>query len=225
MSVRLNLNPIDKQPIRTPVPKEELNKFKTKVTEILIEHLPELNAAYSQLEETKRLIEEDNRGIEAAHKKIEAADKEIEAARKKFEAADKQIALAKKNRQEKLIKQFFSIFNGKASPSEETINNIFNTYLADGSLSVEKSLEGNSYPKINSMKAVTKYLDNNPSIKACDFRSFETEVHDIPTLAEYLKTSTVKAIALKSQIPEAAKESLTTAVVARNGGLKVQYFT
>jgi hypothetical protein len=74
------------------------------------------------------------------------------------------------------------------------------------------------------MRAITRYLDDHSDVKACDFRAFKTEVDDIPTLAEYLKNSTVRAIAFKSGIQEEAKASLAEAVATRNGGLKVQYF-
>jgi len=123
-----------------------------------------------------------------------------------------------------LTRQFYSIFNGKKTISVEEINALFNKYLADGSLTVEKSNEGKSYAKLNSMRAVTRYLDDHPDVKACDFRCLKTQVQDIPALADYLKKSTIKAIAINSGIPADAKTSLAEAVAARKGGLKVQYF-
>jgi hypothetical protein len=96
--------------------------------------------------------------------------------------------------------------------------------LADGSLTVEKSAEGTSFGRINSMKPVKQYLDDHPKVQACDFRTFKTEIRDIPSLVDYLKTSTVKAIALKNGISEDDKASLDEAKAARNGGLIVRYF-
>ena len=129
-----------------------------------------------------------------------------------------------KKKQELVTKQFYSIFHGKKPLPTEEIDALFNTYLAEGALSFGKSSEGVSYTKLSSMNGVVKYLNDHLDIKNCDFRVFKTDIHDIPTLAKFLKNSTVKAIALNSGIPQETKESLAEAVAARNGGLKVQYF-
>ena len=103
------------------------------------------------------------------------------------------------------------------------IDALFNTYLADRSLSVEETTEGASYPKINSMRSITQYLDDHLNVKICELRPFKTEICDIPTLAEYLKHFTVKLAGIKNGISDDAKASLAEAVAARNGGLKAQY--
>ena len=138
-------------------------------------------------------------------------------------SAQNKLQKVAKDRQNILTKQFYSIFNGKQQLPIEDIDVLFNTYLADCSLSVEKSSSGASYSKINSMRSITQYLDDHPNVKICDLRPFKTEICDIPTLAEYLKHSTVKLVGIKNGIPDDAKASLAEAVAARNGGLKVQY--
>lgn len=164
-------------------------------------------------------------------------DKEKQALSKRKEEALKGIALGRamqasaqvkleevaRERQAVLTRKFHSIFNKTPLPSE-SVDSLFKKYLADGSLTVEKSQEGKSFPQINTMKSVVQYLSDYPEIKVCDFRVFKTAVYDIPALANFLKKSTVKAVALNSGIPAEAKASLADAVAARNGSLKVQYF-
>jgi hypothetical protein len=145
----------------------------------------------------------------------------IEATNREAIATNRQTIT--KERQDILTKQFYSIFNKQPLPLEK-IDSIFKTYLADGSLTVEKSKEGISYPRINSMTPVIRYLDDNPDVPTLDFRSFKSEVHDVKTLAVKLKNSTIRAIAIKKCIPEEAKASLADVVAIRNGTLKVQYF-
>jgi hypothetical protein len=182
------------------------------------------------------LVELKNKS-EALAKKREELDKKSEELAKRGEEAKtmqaegramkaaglKGLEEVAKKRQDLLTKQFYTIFNKTPLPIEE-IDTLFKTYLADGSLTTEKSPAG-SYPKINSMKAVIRYLDDHPDIKTCNFLIFKTAVHDIPTLADYLKKSTIKAIGLNSGIPNDAKASLAEAVNARNGSLKVQYLS
>ena len=160
----------------------------------------------------------------SAQVKLEQADRLTQEADKlKQEAAREKLEIAKL-KQDLLTNKFHSIFNKTPLPSE-AVDNLFKRYLADGSLTVEKSQEGKSFPQINSMKSVTQYLTDHPDVKSCDFRVFKTAINDIPTLATYLKKSTVKAIALSSDISAEAKASLAEAVAARNGNLKVQYFS
>lgn len=155
-----------------------------------------------------------------------AKAKEMQAKGKAMQAQGLQgLKKVAQDRQDILTKMFHSIFNGKKSLPIEEISNLFETYLSDGSLTVEETMEGKSYAKINSMRAVTLYLDNNPNVKTCNFMSFKGEVYDIPALAEYLAKSScrITAIGINKNISAEAKKSLAEAIAARNGGLKVQY--
>jgi len=154
---------------------------------------------------------------------IKSKEMKIEVVNERKEISLKREKIAKE-KQNILTKQFYSIFHGKNPLPIEKIEVVFNTYLSDQSLTVESSIEGKSYSKLNSMVAVTKYLNDNPNIKTVDFRILKAEINDIPTLAEYLTKSNIKAIAINSGISSQAKESLNIAVKARNGGLKIQYF-
>jgi hypothetical protein len=197
-----------------------------------------LFAVYSQKMEEFKELEDKSEGLRQKSEGLRQKSEELRQKREvisqglneldnlsqKLVEADKGIQKVAKNRQDRLTKQFYSIFNGKKELPINEIDSLFDKYLADRSLSVEKNNEGESYPKINSMKPVSQYLTDNPNVVSCDFRSFKTEVHDIPFFADYLKTSTVKAIALKKDISDDAKASLAEAVAARNGTLKVQYF-
>ena len=124
-----------------------------------------------------------------------------------------------------IIKMFHGIFNGKKPLPVEEVDSLFSTYLADGSITVEMISEKNRL-KLNSMKAIIRYLDDHPGVKACDFRSFRGEVHDVKTLADYLAQSscTIKAIGIDRKISDEAQSSLAEVVKAKNGALKVQYF-
>ena len=202
---------------------EEFDLLKVKLKEALVAKLPELNEISRQIAENNKKIKAaqvmqvEGRAMQAsASQKLELAEKGLQEVAKEREAITKE-------RQNILTKQFYSIFNGKKSLPVEEIDTLFNAYLADRSLSVEKSSSGTSYPKINSMRSITQYLDKHPNIKICDLRPFKTEICDIPTLAEYLKHSTVKLVGIKDGISDDAKASLAEAVAARNGGLKVQY--
>jgi len=101
--------------------------------------------------------------------------------------------------------------------------------LADRSLTVEKNLEDKSFGRINSMSSVIKYLQASPLTKLCDFRTFKTEVNDVGTFADFLKTPAafaIKGVAFKSGISEIAKEKLAEAKKTRattNFPLQVQY--
>ena len=125
-----------------------------------------------------------------------------------------------------VTKQFYGIFNKNVNAlTPEKISQIFKDYLADGSLSFERPVEGGpSYPQMNSMKAVTKFLQAHPEFTTCDFRVFKDKVFDITTLTAFLKTSKINGLAMKKSISQEAKNSLATAVAARHGGLKVQYY-
>jgi hypothetical protein len=146
------------------------------------------------------------------------------------ESGEKKLAQAKQLGREALTEQFWSVFNGKTPLPPEKYNEIFNTYLADSSLTVEKNSEGKNCGRINSMNSVIQYLKTHPLTKTCDFRTFKTEVNDIGTLANFLKTSDafgIKGVAFKSGIAEIAKTKLAEAVAARaatQSPLKVQYF-
>jgi hypothetical protein len=55
------------------------------------------------------------------------------------------------------------------------------------------------------MKPVKQYLNDNPKVQACDFRIFNNNIDDMSSFADYLITSTVKAIAFKNCISEEDK--------------------
>ena len=208
---------------RVPLSREEFDLVKTKLKEKLIAQLPEINETFRQIAENNREIKR-AQAMQAEGRAMQAEGRAMQAeGRKGLQEVAKEREAIAKERQDILTKQFYSIFNGKKPLPVEEIDTLFNTYLADRSLSVEKSSSGTSYPKINSMRSITHYLDDHPNVKICDLRPFKAEVYDIPTLAEYLKHSTVKLIGIKNGIPDDAKASLAEAVAARNGGLKVQY--
>jgi ABC-type phosphate transport system auxiliary subunit len=226
---------------------EEFNSVKAKMKDALVTMLPQINEAIYQIAETNKKITENNREIKAAQemqaegramqaegRAMQAEGRAMQAEGRAMQARGVQgLQEVAKERQDIITRQFYSIFKGKDDlaakdlPALE-VDRLFKTYLANGSLTVEKSAEGTSFGRINSMKAVIQYLEDNPNVLTLDFRSFKTEVHDISALADNLKTSTVKAIALKKGISDDAKASLAEAVAARNGTLygplKVQYF-
>lgn len=132
----------------------------------------------------------------------------------------------RKSHQDQLTNGFNNIFNEEDLAADE-INTMFKTYLSDGSLTVEKDHNGRSFFRINSMKSVIQYLLNNPTTTICDFRHFEAEINDIPTLAQYLKDShQVGDIAFMNTISEDDRKTLAEAVEARNSTsfpLDIQY--
>jgi hypothetical protein len=160
----------------------------------------------------------------------ESSQQHLAEATRLKESSEKKFAQVEKLDQEIITKQFWSIFNGKNQPSQDQYSEIFATYLADRSLTIEETPEGKGFGRINSMSSVIKYLTNNPLTKMCDFRHFKTEVNDVETLADFLKTPdayAVKALAFKTAISEIAKQKLAEAVSARASTpspLKVQYF-
>lgn len=157
-------------------------------------------------------------------KTIAEADRNIAQARAiKAESQQRLIEIGKEQ-QVILTKMFQSIFNSKNRLPVEVIDVLFNKYLADGSLTVEETDEGKSYARVNSMRAITRYITDDNSVTMCDFRPFKGEIYDVPTLAEYLKTSRITAIAFNDGISGDAKKSLAEAVAARNGGLKIRYY-
>jgi hypothetical protein len=157
-----------------------------------------------------------------SNKRLIEIRKEKEAAIAKTKDADQKLQEIAKEKHQILIKQFYSIFNKNSIP-EDQIDIIFNTYLADRCVTLEKSPEGKSFGRINSMKGVIKYLNDHPNVQLCNFTFFKSEIQDIPTLTEFLKSSKIKTtIAFKNGIPEDAKDKLAE-VIAVNGGLKVKY--
>ena len=213
-----------------PLTEEESESLKSKFQDLMVaELLPTLSENLRGLAEARRGIAAADTKIAAADTKIAAADTKITVADTKIAAADTKIAAADTKIAQGMTEMFYTIFKGKTDPASkdlpaQEINRLFQAYLADGSFSAGSSPEGEAYCRINSMRPVTKYLKDHPNVALCDFRPFKAEIYDIPTLAEYLKHSKVKGIALKKSVSEEAKASLAAAVVARNGGLKVQYF-
>ena len=184
----------------------------------------EIAPLFKQQEALKEKMNELNIREAQVDQKIQAASQKVQAASQKAEAASQKVKELTTVRQILVAKQFYGIFS-KNSLNDEKFIEIFKTYLADNnSLSFEKSGEGESYPQINSMKAVTKFLTHHPEFKTCDFRVFKDKISDIPTLTEFLITSQIKGVAMKNGISQEAKDSLAKAVTVRNGGLKVQYF-
>lgn len=190
-------------------PEETSDKFKTAMVRALKDNMTGLQKGYRLVDEGNRMIAEGQQGLLEAQEKRQAAVKKLQ------EVAEE--------RQQILIETFYRIFHTTPLPIEQA-KPLFETYLVDRSITVEETGEGKSYLKINSMRPIIRYLNDHPTVKTCDFRAFKTEVHDIGTLAEHLKTSTIKGVALKNGISSESKEILGTAVAARSGGLKVQYF-
>ena len=199
------------------ISQERLEELKEQSHKALLENLP-------VLQESFRKMHDANKRIDEGQKELLIATEKHQAATERLEKADIRLQQSEKKLQDALTRMFYRIFNSNTPIPVDEINVIFNTYLKDNSLTIEENSLGEGYAKINSMRAVTRYLDDHPTVKACDFRAFKTEVHDIGTLAEYLKTSTVKGIALKNGIPLESKEILSKAVAARSGGLVVKYF-
>ena len=181
------------------------------------------------LVEFKKDLLNDLMQADAARLKESAEKHFAEAARLK-ESAEKKLAQAEKEGLDALTKQFWSIFNGKDPIPQERYSEVFNTYLADRSLTVEETVDEKAFGRINSMNSVIKYLQANPLTKTCDFRHFKTEINDVETLAEFLQTPAayaIKGVAFKKGISEIAKNQLAAAASARASTdflLKVQYF-
>lgn len=132
-----------------------------------------------------------------------------------------------------LIKEFCSIFKiGKITqlPPDERLNDIFNQYLACGSLINKKVGEGPSFPCISSMRPIINYLGDHQEsgINLLDFRPF-SEISDIKTLADYLETPDgckIIGVAFKGPIPpedRALLEKAKNARAARQSSLKIVY--
>jgi hypothetical protein len=238
-------------PAERPLTDQELNEIKARVKGKVLAKLSELNEIAKELsqipnikeafelaqqleelktrrEELKTTSEELKEKREELKTRYEEANIRLEAAKIKIEEGRKGAEEGRAMQRAGLTKIFYTIFKGKNDPAAkdlpaEVIERLFQTYLADGSLSIEKSPEG-PLPRINTMKSVTQYLADHPNVISCDFRPFKKEMYDAKTFAEYLKTSSVKAIAIKKCVSEETKASLAEAVAARNGTLKVQYF-
>ena len=185
-------------PLKTTEEKEYVRK---ELTSFLMDHFQKVDDLKEKLADTREKIAENDRKIEQAQiKKAEGQRMQIEG----------------------FTRIFHKIFHGKnAAITPEQITSLFSTYLADGAISLEESKH---CFKLNSMKCIVDYLKDHSDVRQCDFRSFKTEINDIPVLAEYLIQSTIKAIAINSGISQEAKNSLAEAVNARKGTLKVQYF-
>jgi hypothetical protein len=142
---------------------------------------------------------------------------------RKIAEGDRKIAEGQRGQKIALVTIFYRIFYGNKKPVPAgQIDSLFSTYLADGSISFEKSKD---CFKLGSMKGVISYLKSHPEIKQCNFSVFKTEIYDIPTLSEYLvqNSCTVKAIGIKRNIPKDAEESLARVIIKRPD-FKVQYF-
>lgn len=164
----------------------------------------------------KRLADAKARQADAKALQVEARTVKEECKAERAEIAREKLVV--------LTQVFYSIFHGKTPLPEDKVKGVFDTYIADGSLTVGETADGKSFAKVNSMKAVTHYLADNKDVKMCDFRPFGVQISDIPTLSEFLKTATIKAVAFNKDIPADSKAKLQDAVAARNGTLKVQYF-
>ena len=211
-----------------PISNEEFELLKVKLKEALVAKLPELNEISRQIAENNKKIDENNKKFDEINKKFDENNKKIDENNKKFAENNREIKVAQEMQLSGLTKTFYTVFKSKTDPAAkdlpaQEIDRLFQIYLADGSLSIEKPSEGPVYSRINSMKAVAKYLDDHPKVSTCNFTAFKTEVHDVPTLTEYLKHSTVRLVVFRTGISEEAKAGLAEAVAARKGGLKVQY--
>ena len=222
MTIQNNsLAPSSSQRYSMPIPPEKRERIKKELVKAL---LPEINKYVTGVAEARKLqIEGEKMEAHAEQLLAKAQQMRLDAAAKLEEIAKKEQAIAKKA-QDILTRQFYSVFNGKNPLPEEKISEVFQTYLADGSLTVEKSPEGEHFGRINSMRTVVQYLKEHPNVRACDFRVFKAEINDISTLTAFLNSSPIKAVAFKESISEAAKAILAEAVTATNGQLRVQYF-
>jgi hypothetical protein len=177
----------------------------------------------------KKLAEQElqeARQRQAEARQMQAEGRQMQAEGRQMQAEGRQMRVEARQRQmNTLVTLFHQIFHGnKQEVPADQINTLFSKYLADGAISFEK--EKRCF-KLNYMKGVVSYLKDNSNVTQCDFRCFKTEISDIPTLAEYLKESKVKAIALNSGISEQAKLSMNEAVAARastSTPLKVCYY-
>jgi hypothetical protein len=153
--------------------------------------------------------------------RIQEIDQKITASKLRQAAAEQKIKKIENDKKNLIVKAFYGIFNGKNPLPREEVDTIFQKYLSDGSISLEKGPE-TCIIKLNSMKAVTHYLDDHPNVKICNFRPFEA--HDIKTLAEYLAQSScqVTGIGISRNISIEEKESLDKAM-QRRPSLKVTY--
>ena len=172
--------------------KEEVKKAMQPVLMNFANNIIELN---KKIAEAQQNAEEAQREIEEARCKIKEADRTIEE-------SDRKIQAGLRIQRESLTKLLLGIFYGKQPVPADQMDELFNTYLADGSISYE---EGKRCFKINSMKNIVNYLVAHADVKQCDFRTFKSEVNDISTLAEHLKNSTVKAIAINNGISAEAR--------------------
>lgn len=150
-------------------------------------------------------------------------DQRIAASKLRQAAAEEKLKVLAKEDKNLITEAFYEIFHGRDPLPVEEIDTIFQKYLSDGSISIESTPE-KSILKLNSMKAVTRYLDDHPGIKLCNFRSFHNEVQGVGTLAKYLAQSscTVTAVGINSHISAEDKESLNKAKQQRSS-LRIKY--
>jgi hypothetical protein len=179
-------------------------------------------AAEAKIESGQAKIESGQAKIERAQEGLVAAQEKIEIGEAQIDAGEQMIAESKRRLQNIICKRFFKIFNPKGELTAEQIDALSKKYLLDQSFSAEGE-PGKSFIRINSTLLIIQYLTDNPTTKVCDLRSFKGEVNDLPALADFLKTSSLKLIAVNKAIPEAGKQKLAEAVAARNGGLKIQW--
>ena len=203
----------------------EAERFKESGERKMKEGSKKIEEGSKKTEEGQKKIEEGSKKIEEGQKKIEESQRLRTEGQKKIEEADKRMAAVIKGRQDILTKQFWAIFNGKTLLATEKCQDVFGTYLADGSFSVEKNSAGSSYLKINSMKPVIKYLSENPETPTCNFTAFKKEVNDVGTLAEFLKTAKVAEVILNGSISKDDKDLFAAAQTARasTAPLKIVY--
>ena len=208
---------------------EEMEVWLVEFKKDFLNDLMQADAARLKESAEKRFTEA-ARLKESSQQHLSDAARLKESAEKHFAEAERWKTQAEKEGLDALTKQFWSIFNGKDPIPQERYSEVFNTYLADRSLTVEETVDGKAFGRINSMNSVIKYLQANPLTKTCDFRHFKTEVNDVETLAEFLQTPAayaIKGVAFKKGISEIAKNQLAAAASARastNFPLKVQYF-
>lgn len=182
-------------------------------------------------QEKHQLAQELHQESQRLHQEGEVLGQEIQEMREKAnqmkanrETAQAKLAAVAKEKQAMMTKMFYAIFNGNKPLLGGEIQTVFDKYLVNGELTIEKSPQNKSFVRINSMNAVIAYLEDNPLCKKLDFRLFKTEIYDIPTLLEYLKKPVIGTVYFNNNISEEAKLSLSEVVTARNDGLKVQYF-
>ena len=116
-----------------PISNEEFDLLKVKVKEALVAKLPELNEIFRQINENNKKIDENNKKFDENNKKIAENNREIKVAQT-MQAEGRAMRLTG------LTETFYTIFKGKTDPAAkdlpaQEIDRLFQTYLADGSIS------------------------------------------------------------------------------------------